>query len=118
IPVVGNELTDDLGDKFRLMTKYSDYNNLIDNLNLLTEKYGFQFLNSKQCEELFEKMRTLEKVILKNSNDEVLFRISQKVDEIVDIYENDIIRNIYLYSAENEYNKALMFIGSAHRNSI
>lgn len=118
IPVVGSELTKDLDCKSEIMTKYDDYRNLIDNLMALEEKYGFQFLNSEQCEQLFEKIKTLEKLILKDNDDEELSQIYQLGKETIDTYENEIINNIYHYGTENKYNKALMFIGAAHRKSI
>ena len=118
IPVVGSELTTDLDKKFELMTKNSHYRSLLENLMALEEKYGFKFLNSKQCDELFENIKALEKLILRACNDEILHRITQWGDETVDTYENEIIRNVYLYSEQNKYDKALMFIGAAHRKSI
>lgn len=116
IPVVGSELTSDLDGKFKLMTKDDSYCNLIDSLLSLEEKYGFQFLNSEHCEELFEKIKTIEKLILKNNDDEILFRINQLGDETVDNYENEIIKNIYCYSETHNYNKAILFIGQLIEN--
>jgi hypothetical protein len=118
IPVVGSELTKDLDIKMEFLTRYSNYRDLIDTLTSLEGKNGFQFLNSEQCDELFEKITTLERQILKDNDDIVLSRIFQLGDETIDKYENEIIKNIYDYSAKNEYNTALMFIGTAHRKSI
>lgn len=118
IPVVGSELTKDLDCKFEILTKYCNYRNLIDTLTSLEEKYGFQFLNSEQCDELFEKITTLEKQILKDNDDKILSHIYQWGNETIDTYENEIIKNVYHYSTENNYKKALMFIGAAHRKSI
>ncbi len=118
IQVVGSELPKDIDCKFEILTKYEYYRNLIDTLTSLEEKYGFQFLNSEQCDELFEKITTLEKLILKDNDDKILSRIYQWSNETIDTYENEIIKNIYHYSSENKYNTALMFIGAAHRKSI
>jgi hypothetical protein len=118
IPVVGSELTKDLDGKFELLTKYGNYRNLIYTLTSLEEKYGFQFLNSAQCDELFEKITTLEELILKENDIKILSRIYQRGNETIDTYENEIIKNVYHYSTENKYKKALMFIGAAHRKSI
>lgn len=118
IPVVNSELSQDLVSKFQIMTKYDKYRNLIDRLMSLEENYGFQFLNSDQSDGLFEEIRTLEKLILKERGDEIAYRIHKWGDETVDTYENDILKNVYQYSLENKYGKALMFIGAAHRKSI
>jgi hypothetical protein len=67
---------------------------------------------------LFEKITTLERQILKDNDDIILSRIYQWGNETIDKYENEILKNVYDYSTVNEYNTALMFIGSAHRKSI
>jgi hypothetical protein len=118
IPVVGSELNKDLNSKLEVMIKYEEYRDLMDILISLEEKYGFQFLNSDQCDELHEKIITFEKLILKDNGDIVLSRLIQLGNETIDNYENEIINNIYQYSSENKYNRALMFIGAAHRKSI
>ena len=118
IPVVGSELTKDFERKIEIMTMNSNYRNLLDNLWSFQEKYGFEFLNSEQCEQLLEKIKTFENLILKENEDEILSRIYQWTNETIDTYENEIIKNVYNYSNENKYNKALMFIGAAHRKSI
>lgn len=118
IPVANSELSQDLVSKFQIMTKYAHYRNLIDSLMSLEENSGFQFLNSEQCDELFEKIRAFEKLILKERGDEIIYRILQWGDETVDTYENDILKNVYQFSTENKYDKALMFIGAAHRKSV
>lgn len=118
IPVVSSELPKDLDYKFEIMTKYGNYRNLIDNLMSSERKYGFQFLNSEQCDDLFEKIKTLEQLIIKDNDDEILSRIYQWGNETIDTYENGIIKNVYHYSTENKYNKALMFIGAVHRKSM
>jgi len=118
IPVVGSELTRDLDNKFEIMIKYDNYLNLQDYFMSLEDKYGFQFLNSKLCEQLFEEIKTLEELIIEDNDDEILSRIYKWGNETIDTYENEIIKNVYCYSAENKYNKALMFIGAGHRKSI
>jgi hypothetical protein len=118
IPVVGSELPKDLDRKFEILTMYDNYQNLIDTLTSLEEEYGFQFLNSEQGDELFEKITTLEKFILKDNDDIILSRIFQWSNEAIDAYENEIIKNVYHSSIEKNYKKALMFIGAAHRKSI
>lgn len=118
IPVVGSELTTDLERKIEIMTKNVNYRNLLDNLWSLEEKYGFQFLNSEQCEQVLENLKTCENLILRHNNDEILSRIYQLANENIDTYENEIIKNVYHYSSSNKYNKALIFIGAAHRKSV
>ena len=118
IPVVDSELSDDLYSKIEFMCKHDSYRKLMDTLLLSEGKFGFQFLNSEYCDELFEEMKTAEKLILEDKDDEILVRINQRSNENIDNYENGIIKNVYRYSEENTYNTAIMFIGAAHRKSI
>jgi hypothetical protein len=118
IPIVGSELTKDFVRKLEIMTMNVNYRKLLDSLWSLQAKYGFQFLNSEECVQLMEKIKTCENLILKETDDEILSRIYQWGNENIDIYENEIIKNVYHFSNENKYNNALMFIGAAHRKSI
>ena len=47
-----------------------------------------------------------------------LFQIHELFYEEQNKRENEIIKNIYNYSIENQYLQALVLIGSAHRKSI
>lgn len=118
VPVVGSELTKDLDRKFELLITNSNYIHLIDNLMSQEEKFGFQFLNSDQCDKLYEEISEVEKLILKNNDDLVFSSIYRMGNEIIDVYEYEIIKNVYDYSTNNKYNYALMFIGAAHRKSL
>lgn len=118
IPVVGSELTTDLDKKFEILTKNNSYRSLLKSLNSLKKRYGFKFLNSQQCEDLFDKLTTLERQIHNEIDDIVVSRIFQFASRAIETYEYEIIKNIYDYSSKNEYSKALMFIGAAHRKSI
>jgi len=91
---------------------------LIDELSLLKSQHGFDFLNSNQNDEVFERMNILEATILDIINDENLFGISRLKKEVIERREEEIINNIYNYSKEHTYNQALLFIGSGHRRSI
>ena len=63
-------------------------------------------------------MNVLEEVILIASKDENLKSISQLSDMAIDKYENEIIENVYEYSRNNKYKKAILLIGAAHKKSI
>jgi hypothetical protein len=111
IPVLSAEMNKDL----HLM--HSKVNNrnlqaLVDNLISLEGIYGFPFLNSDECEQQLDEIKKLERSLL---NDDELYI---KAYQCVDNYENDMLKNIYGYSAQNKYDKALMFIGAAHRKTI
>lgn len=117
IPVVDSEITNEIEEKLNHLIRYAGYTQLIDNLISLEENFGFQFLNSKESIELFERIKAFENLILSQSNNDTKL-LFEKVDEIVDKYENEIIRNVYLYSKQHHYSQAILFIGAAHRKSI
>jgi len=111
IPALSAEMQNDLRSMHRIVANHS-LDALTDNLNSLLRIHGFQFLNSDEWEQRMDELQALEKSLLKD--EEVFLRACQCVDN----YEYDMLENIYQYSAENEYNNALMFIGAAHRKTI
>lgn len=117
LPVVGSEIVNEMEEKLNHLIRYAGYTQLIDNLISLEENYGFQFLNSKESIQLFERIKAFENVILNQSNNDTKL-LFEKVDKIVDKYENEIIRNVYFYSKRHHYNQAILFIGAAHKKSI
>jgi hypothetical protein len=112
IPVLDNGLSEKFDKKYNIVCEYDELQKLIDNYKSLAIEYGFQFLNSEKSIQLHERMRELENRILSNNE------ICQKSDESIDAYENSMLRNIYAYSKENLFNKAIFMCGSAHRKSI
>lgn len=118
IPVVGTEISDTIVEKYEVNKSHSGCNRLIGKLYALEYQYGFDYLNSNYVDELFDVLAKLEQDVIEYSQDEVISYIYKKANRNIDIYENDIIENIYNYSTMNKYNKALMFIGSAHRKSM
>jgi hypothetical protein len=67
VPVLDTGLSDEFYIKCRIVlevsrgrekkSEYTEYQQLLDNYNLLEKKYGFQFLNSEKSIELQEEMR-------------------------------------------------------------
>jgi pheromone shutdown protein TraB len=103
-------------DTFR---KYDVYRKLDNEQNLLTAQYGFAYLNSNKCSELFDKKKITEKNLMGfEINKNILFHIYKLFHEEQDNRENEMLKNIYNYSKENQYNQAVFLIGSAHRNSL
>jgi len=118
IPVVDTEICDTVIEKHEINTTHRGCIRLLDKLYALEYQYGFDFLNSKYVDELFDVLARLEQDIVAFSKDEVVTDIYKRANRNIDIYENDIIENVYNYSAMNKYDNALMFIGSAHRKAI
>lgn len=118
IPVVGTEISDLVVAKNEVNKRHSGCVRLMGRLQFLSYHYGFDYLNSEYVHQLFDVLARLEEDIRTFSKDEMINNLYKKAYENIDTYENDIIENIYNYSAVNKYDKALMLIGSAHRKSI
>lgn len=91
---------------------------IIDEQLLLAIQHGFDFLNSNQNDELFENIKSLKKSVLNTINDKNLFRINRLEKEIIEKREYGIIGNIYSYSKEYTYNRAILYIGSGQENQL
>jgi hypothetical protein len=104
---------------FDTFEKYDDYNKIDEEQYLLTEEYGFNFLNSDKCLNLSEQNNIIKKNIIGvDLNKNELFRVHELFNRQDDNRENAMLQNIYNYSKENQYNRAVFLLGCAHRISI
>ena len=94
------------------------YRNLVDKNSELIMNYGFKYLNSIDCLNIFDALDNEIEETLKFINKEKLFQIRKSWNEHEEIRNNEMINNIYDYSKNNTYNAGLFLIGTAHRKSI
>lgn len=80
--------------------------------------YGYVFLNSNACIELLDKIRIAEETVLLVINDEKFFRDFKSENELHNKRENEMIKNIFNYSKQYPYNKALLICGAEHRKQL
>lgn len=114
IPLICNHYSSEYHYLSRLMT----YREVCD---------GFTFLNSNQCGEIILRKKSLEQQVLdalkKDNNHKTMdhetlgLAYKQWIDQIDD-REKEMLRNIYLYMEQREYNNALFLVGAAHRMPI
>ncbi|RNL87196.1 hypothetical protein ED312_10310 [Sinomicrobium pectinilyticum] len=102
----------------KILQSSLEYNKLWREQVLLVAKYGFNFLNSNTCIELFDKIRTIEQNVLLQLNNEKLSREFKSEIGLHEKRENEMLRNIYEYSKQNPFNKALFICGATHRRPI
>jgi hypothetical protein len=112
VPVLDKELPDSFNKKYNLIGKNIEFQKLVDNSKFLSSEHGFQFLNSTENIKLQGEMRMFETRLL-NDNE-----LNKMVDEDIDTYENSMMRNIYSYCRNNQFNTAIFMCGAAHRKSI
>jgi hypothetical protein len=102
----------------RIEERSYNYKKIIDTHSFYREIYGFKYLNSIECMTLDIELNKEMETVLRIINDEKLYEIHKSWNEIMDKRENEMLKNIYLYSKNNEFNKGLFFIGSGHRDTI
>lgn len=95
-----------------------DYRKLIDTHSSNVKRFGFKYLNSIYCNNLFDELyNTMENTLQKNNNDK-LFQTYKAWNDVNSKREYEMINNIYNYSIDHRFNRGLFFIGAAHRKSI
>jgi len=102
----------------RISEVNSEYSNLFNNLLLLSCDYGFMYINSMECSDLLKRMNIIEEETIKKLNEEKLNEEFNKWQLIMDNRDNEMLINIYDYSKNHNYNKAIFIVGAEHRKSI
>lgn len=105
---------------FSIFFQNEDYHKLDVEKDALIAKEGFLYLNSDRFLDFLEKKEVMEKHIMRyeiNMN-ELLETYKVFHDEINDKREEAMLDNIYSYSREKQYNKALFIVGAEHRKSL
>ena len=95
-----------------------NYRNTLDNNKRYSAMYGFNYLNSNSYiafnDEIYD---ALEKGLVK-INDDNLLEAYRLWNRWQDKRENEMLQNIINYTQEHSYNRAIFFLGAAHRKSI
>ena len=121
IPVdveVSSTLSNNVNRMFALFGKYDIYKEIEIEQKKKIEQEEFDFLNSGEYSELFEKQRTIESKIVEEKNNRQLNKIYKSFYDDIDFREIVMLNTIYTYSKENNYNQAVFLIGAGHRRSV
>lgn len=104
----------------KMFKRFSDYNKLVKEHCYLRDNYGFTYLNSKECSELNEKKILIEKLIISKSGHarNELSNLYNQFHQEVDAREIKMIENICEFSRSKKFEKAVFFLGYAHRESL
>lgn len=111
VPVLDTGLNDSFEKKYDLVCKNIKFQRMLDEYNSLASEQGFHFLNSEKSTQLQDEMRKLENLLIED-------KLIKAFDENIDAYENSMMRNIYSYCRNNQFDKAVFLCGVAHRSSI
>jgi len=120
IPVDTYEINEtDLFNDFDIISNKSiEYAELLKQQLSMIIRNGYSFLNSNDCDELLDKIHLIEENVLLEINDAWISYHYKTDRELHDKRENEMVHNIYNYSKQYPYNKALFICGAEHRQSI
>ncbi len=114
-----NSTMNDIEYMFDTFKKYAVYKKLEDEQSKMTEGLGFSFLNSKRSAQLVEEKKVIELQLLEFIvNRAKIARIYNLFYKEQDRRESKWVQNIYEYSKQHSYDKAIFFCGASHRGSI
>jgi len=117
-PTPNIDFRDQVNQMFDLIGKDKEHTNAWQKNNTNTHRYGFEYLNSEESIEIFNKMSEREKYFITQSTNLEYKKIYTKWLSIHDNRENEMLENINSYVENNEIEKAVFLCGSAHRKSI
>lgn len=112
-----NEETKDYYEKY-IYDNNNEYKKILYKQKQLAFRYGFNALNSKQFNDLTEMIKTQEEIFYQNTDNEEYRKTYKSWMEYNNNREYEMIKNIYNYSKEHKYNKAIFLVGADHINSI
>lgn len=120
IPVDSYEINEtDLFNAYDVISNNSiDYTELLKQQLSMIIKYGYSFLNSNEYDDLMDKINKVEENVLSEIKDVRLSYRYKSEKELHDNRENEMLQNIYNYSKQYPYNKAMFICGAEHRKSV
>jgi hypothetical protein len=82
-------------------------------------EYGFAYLNSEHCSELWSDVyKEMVSTIKWMNDDPRLVAIYEAWKQKNDLREREMIENIEKYCGENTFNRGVFLVGAAHRQAI
>lgn len=94
---------------FRRLTMW-DKNYVLD--------YGFPYLNSERCGEIWSEIYAEMRAALEAIKDRRLVEIFEAWNKTNELRENEMLNNIMKYCGEESFEKGVFLIGAAHRQPI
>ena len=95
-----------------------NYRNFNDKNTQYIKMHGFLYTNSDRSIAILDEIQDSIEEGLQKINDPKLFQIYQDWLKINEKRENKMLQNIYTYSENNTFNKAIFMVGFGHRKSI
>jgi hypothetical protein len=114
-----NMPTKEMEDILRMFKTYDVYKKLEDEQYKMTERDGFTFSNCNRSLELIAEKKIAERNLIESMiNKDQLLRIWNHFYAQQENRDSEMLRNIYNYSKERSYDKAIFTVGALHRKSL
>ncbi len=109
---------DFLSDAQVIWDSSSEYRNLWNLQLMKTSEGGYHFLNSNECWEMLHRKNNIEETFLTETNNLKLLTELKNERVLHNNRENVMLRNIYDYSKQYPFDKAMFICGADHRWSF
>ena len=110
---------EDLFDGYEVIQKNnSEYAGLVNKQAHRIKQFGYAYINSPECSELSKRIQHVEEETLLNVKDPILINKFKLMKEMHHIREAIMLENIYQYSKNNRFGRALFICGVEHRKPI
>ena len=96
----------------------SEYKRILSIQKKCAGAYGYEFLNSYQFIDYTEKRKAQEETMCQNTDNEEYKKNYKDYIKWNNNREYEMIKNIYKYSKENKFSKAIFLIGADHSCTI
>jgi len=80
--------------------------------------FGFEYLNSDECIQVFDEMSEREKNVMSQLENLEYKNVYKNWLSVIDNRENEMLENINSYVKNNEFQTAVFLVGAAHRKAI
>lgn len=104
--------------RMRMMEASPEYRQLMSLDFARVQMYGFAYLNSDYCSELWANVYKETVSTLGRLGDSSLVEIYESFMEMSVRREKEMMENIRMYCRKNSFKKALFLVGAAHRQPI
>ena len=95
-----------------------EYRRLMDLNSQYQEQYGYKYLNSTDCMDIWANIRKTIRESIDRLNDIEIQLIHQSWNDAIENRDQEMIKNIYKYSEEHSFTSGVFLVGVAHRQSL
>ena len=110
--------TDLLSDAQIFLENNNEYGQLWSQILIRLYQSGYYFVNSDECIDILNKLKTIEESVLTVPNNVMLLKEYNKEKSLHDIRENEMLSTIYNYAIQYPFENAIFICGANHRQSI